>query len=427
MNPTNRIPPISAPILDHLKLAATAALPLMQRVRRHMHSKPELSMREFETTLFLAKTLSELGLSPQPTERGVGLVFDWTSRDSEQNIPRVGLRADIDALPIQSVLDAEYASQVDGVMHACGHDAHSAVLIGAVVTLLQIQQEGLLEEPVAIRGILQPAEETSEGALYMIEQGAVEGICAALAVHVDPHLPTGNVASRIGAFTAGCDELEINFRGRSGHSARPYEAIDALAAANSWIQQAYARTSRVHDCRDPAIFSIGTFHSGVAPNVVAESARLTGTLRTISDHSRKEVFDALNAVSTSVEAAHACQVSMQVTSHTPSLHNHAEVTRAAMRVAKQLFGDSAVGEIAMPSMGAEDFAFYCRHIPCCMFRLGTAGPPEARGNSYASHLHAPDFDIDEHGLVVGAQLLAASAIQLSELASSDNWNPMDFN
>ena len=404
-------PKTNSEVHQAIDAVGASLLPVMRKIRRQMHAHPELSMQELETTRFLREKLESLGFQTKTTPQAVGLTFDWETAPGAAR--RIGLRADIDALPIQTASTADYASQVAGVMHACGHDAHSAMMIGAACILKSLHEQDLFDEPIAIRSILQPAEETSAGAPYMLENGAADDLAAALALHVDPNLPSGFVASRCGPFTAGCDTIEVIVRGRSGHSARPYQAIDALHAASSWLQLAYARLPRIHDCREPSVFTLGTFNAGVASNVVADTAKLTGTLRTVSDSVRLQLLDALNSVSTSIEAGHGCRIDFKVSEFTPSLHNDARITEAAMRAARQLLGDGAVETIPLPSMGAEDFAFFCRKIPCCMFRLGTAGQRHAASSDYSSPLHSPDFDIDEDALVVGAKLLAACAIELS--------------
>ncbi|MCR9294070.1 MAG: amidohydrolase [bacterium] len=401
---------LDATTLQAIRAAATDCFPLMQRVRHHMHQRPELSMQEFATTEFLKTQVEELGIVATPTSRQLGLICNWESSQNAADVPRVGLRADIDALPIQSQLDAPYASTIQGVMHACGHDAHSSVVLGATAILMQLARRDELPVPVGLRVIFQPAEETSHGAPYMIEEGAIQGLEAVLAVHVDPNLPVGHVASRPGPFTAGCDAFEAVFTGRSGHSARPYQARDALAAASSWMQQVYERNGRVHDCRDPAVVSIGTFQAGVAPNVIADSATLTGTVRAVSELTRKDVFDVVHRIGQAVAVVHGCEFDLREIGYTPSLQNDELLTELEMSIARQLLGDSFVGEIDRPSMGAEDFAFFSEHLPCCMFRLGSSGLPDHGVRAHSSPLHAPDFDIDERSLAVGAQLLAATVI-----------------
>jgi len=409
----------SESLLSGIREAAERVLPLMKRIRRHLHTNPELSMQELETTRYLKRQLDDLGFASRGTEPNVGLLFDWDSDPKTLPQSRIGLRADIDALPISTTSEASYASRKPGIMHACGHDAHSAILIGAVSILRELFDDGLLSRPISIRGILQPAEETSEGAAFMIRQGAAEDLRALFAVHVDPNLHIGQVASRAGAFTAGCDTIEVTVRGRPGHSARPYQAADAIAAASNWLQQAYAKVPRVHDCREPSVFNIGQFDSGVAPNVVADRAVLTGTIRTVSERVRQLILNALHSLGTAIEASHSCQVSLDIRTHTPVLQNDETITTQAMSAARQLLGPAAVGEIPLPSMGAEDFAFFSREVPCCMFRVGTAGTPQASYQKHCSPLHSSDFDIEEDSLAVGAQLLASFVIQAAHSESNN--------
>ena len=372
-------------------------------------------MQECNTTRYIFAQLAELGFVAKGTEKQLGLTVDWDSHPGQPAAQRIGIRADIDALPIQTQLTADYASGVPNVMHACGHDVHTTVAIGAMTILKRLRDEGVLTQPISIRGIWQPAEETSQGGPYMIEQGALEGVEAAVAVHVDPNLPVGQVSSRVGAFTAGCDMFELTFKGRSGHSARPYQAVDAIAAASSWIQQAYALVPRVYDCRDAAVISVGSFNAGVAANIVSDNAKLTGTIRTVSEPTRQAIFETLNDLGQAIENAHGCHVELKVIGYTPSLHNDEVVTLKAMDAARKLLGNDSVGVIPLPSMGAEDFAFFGQKVPCCMFRLGTSGLPKDGEREHSTPLHSPQFDIDERGLAIGAQLLASAALELSNI------------
>ena len=411
---------LDEPLLSEIRSIGTELFPRMQTIRRQMHAHPELSMREIETTKYLEEQLRQVGFEPRVTIRNVGLTCDWESENASDETPRVGIRADIDALPIQTCSSVAYVSQVPGAMHACGHDAHSAIAAGASMILRRLDEQGDLPVPVAIRIILQPAEETSEGGCFMIEQGAIDGLTAALALHVDPNVPVGKVASRQGVFTAGCDAFEAKFVGRSGHSARPYQAVDALAAASSWMQQVYQRYARVHDCRDPSVVSIGSFNAGVAPNVVADKASLTGTVRTVSEHTKNEVFKTIHDIGKAVEAVHKCRFELHELVHTPSLNNDPELTQLEMKVARRMLGKESVAEIELPSMGAEDFAFFSQLLPCCMFRLGTSGLPDQGIRAHSSPLHSPDFDIDERALAIGAQLLAATTICIcQEMVSTE--------
>lgn len=392
---------------EELARAASLMQPEIVAVRRHLHEHPELSMREFETTRYLADRVAELGLSPRVTRQGIGLVCDWQSAEENQQIWRVGLRGDIDALPIPTTSTAMYASRHSGVMHACGHDAHASMVWGALALLTKLQQADALPWPVAARAIFQPAEETSEGGTLMIESGALEGLGCVLALHVDPTLRVGKVAARPGPFTAACDTFDVEIAGRSGHSARPHLCADAIAAAASWISEMYGRVPRIHDCRDPAVVSVGTVHAGEAPNIVAGHANLSGTIRSFSESARAAIMQEMRNVAEATEKTFGCRVSVNFSAYTPSLHNDERLNRKMVQAASKLRDIDEVGHIELPSMGAEDFSFFAQQKPACMMRLGIAG---SAGSCHA--LHTPAFDIDERALGIGAQLLAASTIDL---------------
>lgn len=395
--------------MTELARAARAITPALVQIRRHLHTHPELSMHEFATTRFLAEQVEALGLETNVTQHRIGLTSDWSSQHAEPAKRRIGLRGDIDALPIPSTSAGDYASRSAGIMHACGHDAHAAMVWGALAILQNLDQQRALPWPVSVRAIFQPAEETSEGGPLMIAAGALDNIDSVLALHVDPTLAVGKVAGRPGPFTAACDSFEVEFTGRSGHSARPHLCIDAIAAAASWISEMYARVPRVHDCRDPAVVSVGTLHAGSAPNIVAGSAQLSGTIRTFSESARAAIMQEMRNVAAATEQTFGCEVEVAFSAYTPSVHNDPELHRSMLGTARQLGDVEQVNHIELPSMGAEDFAFFAQHRPVCMMRLGIAGP------TLGSHaLHTSAFDIDERALAIGAQLLAATAIELCQ-------------
>lgn len=383
----------------------------MVAVRRHLHAHPELSMQEFATTAYLAECVESLGIAAVINEQLIGLTTDWQSRQTETSPQRIGLRGDIDALPIATTCSDQYASCCEGVMHACGHDAHASMVWGALAILHELDQRGALPWPVAIRAIFQPAEETSEGGPLMIAAGALQGLSGVLALHVDPTLAVGKVAGRPGPFTAACDCFEVEFTGRAGHSARPHLCIDAIAAAASWIGEMYARVPRIHDCRDPAVVSVGTIHGGSAANIVAGQTNLSGTIRTFSESARAAIMQEIRNVAEATEKTFGCQVEVKFSSYTPSVYNDPELYRTMFETAQSLPLIEQVETIELPSMGAEDFAFFAQHKPVCMMRLGIAGP--LRG---AHALHTAAFDIDESALAIGAGLLAATAVELSSAA-----------
>lgn len=398
---------------SELGQVAARLAPGIVSVRRHLHSHPELSMREVTTTAFLAERVESLGIVARVTEHGIGLTGDWRSQHPTPSPHRIGLRGDIDALPIATVGTDVYASRHEGVMHACGHDAHAAMVWGALAILHELDRLDALPNPVAVRAIFQPAEETSQGGPLMIAAGALQGLASILALHVDPTLNVGSVAGRPGPLTAACDSFDVEVVGRAGHSARPHLCSDAIAAAASWVGELYARVPRVHDCRDPAVVSVGTFHGGVAPNIVAGHASLSGTLRTFSESSRAAIMQEMQNLAVATTQSTGCQVNINFSAYTPSVYNDPELHRIMLQTARALPSIEQAELLDLPSMGAEDFAFFAQHKPVCMMRLGIAGP------LLGGHaLHTAAFDIDERSLPIGAGLLAATAIELCGTAES---------
>ncbi len=392
---------------SELGQVAARLAPGIVSVRRHLHAHPELSMREFTTTTYLAERVESLGNATRVTEHGIGLTSDWQSQHDSSSPIRVGLRGDIDALPIATLGTDIYASRHTGVMHACGHDAHAAMVWGALAILHELDRREALPNPVAVRAIFQPAEETSQGGPLMIAAGALQGLASILALHVDPTLSVGRVAGRSGPFTAACDSFDVEVIGRAGHSARPHLCSDAIAAAASWVCEMYARVPRVHDCRDPAVVSVGTFQAGSAPNIVSGQASLSGTMRTFSESSRAAIMQEMHNLAAATAKSFGCQVKLSFSAYTPSVHNDAEVHRTMLQTARSLPSIEQADILELPSMGAEDFSFFGQHKPVCMMRLGIAGPVLG-GHA----LHTAAFDIDERALPIGAGLLAATAIEL---------------
>ena len=321
---------------------------------------------------------------------------------------RVLIRGNIDALPISSELSTDYQSQVTGVMHACGHDAHAAMTWGALAIFKALAEAKYLTSDVAIRAVFQPAEETSTGGLHMIEAGATDGIDSAIALHVDPSRSVGTVGVRYGSFTAGCDSFIVEFQGQPGHSARPHLTGDTIAVAVSWVSEVYQRVSRCSDPREPLVVNVGRFHSGTAENVVPSSASLAGTLRSTSLAGREIGKHTMRRVTEAIQQAYDVRVSLEFPRHTLSLINDSIVSESLRIAACEQVGRTNVQLIDQPSMGAEDFAFIAEQVPSAMFRLGIAGPTIG-----SSPLHTPTFDIDEEALPIGAAILTSAAIRLS--------------
>jgi len=381
---------------DRLEAVIETSMPEMVRLRRHLHAYPEPSGEEFETTRFLIQTLTEAGFHPQPLPESRGVIVTVAEHP---DAPMIALRADIDALRIQESGTASYRSQRPGVMHACGHDAHTAAVYGALLALREVRD--LLPRPVNWRVIFQPAEETSEGAVQMIQAGALDGVAAILSLHMDPSRAVGRVGVRFGALTAACDALEIHISGRGGHAARPHESLDPIAAAAQLISSIYLFLPRARDSHEPVIVTIGEVSAGHNPNVIPESATLRGTIRSLAEGERARTKDHIRQLARGIAEASGTKIEVTFTPGPGSVVNDSTLTELLRNAAGDVLGATAVDVIQRASMGGEDFAFYLNQVPGAMFRLGCA-PLGVPGAS----LHSPCFDLDERSLAIGASVLA---------------------
>jgi amidohydrolase len=370
------------------------------RVRRHMHRHPEPSGEERETTRFLAAELRAADFQVRLGPGDRGLLVDAGAGDAT-----IGLRADIDALRIQDTKSVEYRSCHPGLMHACGHDAHSAVVLGALLALRELERAGRAPWPFRYRGIFQPAEETGTGALEMIEFGALQGLDGILSIHADPSRAVGQIGLRDGAFTAACDSLTITLTGRGGHAARPHESLDPIAAAAQLISSIYLFIPRGADSQDAVVVTIGEVKAGDNPNVIPEQAVLRGTIRTLDERVRARTRDHIRQLARGIAEASGVRVEVDLTAGSPSVQNSPAHNRLLHRACRVGVPVAEVAPIPRPSMGGEDFAFYQAHVPGAMLRLGIVGPSVG-----GSALHTPNFDLDERALAIGAKILARSAV-----------------
>lgn len=376
------------------------------RIRRHLHQHPELSGNEHETTAYIANVLRTAGLDPKigPAQRGV-----IVEERADRSMPKIALRADIDALPIAETRECAYRSTQPGVMHACGHDGHTATVLGAILALAKLRDAGELPCPVRWRGLFQPAEETLLGAKEMTAAGALDGVGAILSMHMDPSRPVGTIGVRNGAFTANCDTLKIDITGRGGHGARPHQTIDPIAVAAQLITALYAQLPRLVDSQDAIVISFGQVVAGEAANVIPDRALLRGTLRTLDPEVRRQAKAEIERVSRATAEGMRAKIDLEWYSGIGAVVNDAVMTDLLREAGAQVVGQDHVREIARASMGSEDFASYLEKVPGSMFRLGCASP--AVGNS---GLHTPTFDLDEQALVIGAKILARGAILWSQ-------------
>ena len=394
--------------MSHIQRARLLSQELSD-IRRDFHRHPELSFQEVRTAEVVAGMLEDLGFR---TRRGVGItgvVGDLENGDG----PVVALRADMDALPIQEVGDHDYLSSVPGVMHACGHDAHMAGLLGAARLAAQDRAEGTLP-PGTLRLLFQPAEERADeegksGAARMVEDGAMEGVSAVAGLHVGGHLPAGKVFVKEGAIMAGCDDLRVLVRGRSAHAALPHEGVDALVLAAQGIVGVQQVVSRQLSPMENGVVTFGQIRGGVAPNVVPEEVQLDGTLRYFDPEVRERLHRGIQGAFKGLEAVGGT-VQVDIRKGYPPVINHPEITRIAREVAVETVGEADVWE-AEPMMGAEDFAILAREAPGTFLWVGAA-LPDAREH------HHPRFDIDESVLPIMAALLARMAVVLMERSRS---------
>ena len=372
--------------------------PRLIEFRRHLHRHPELSLREVATTAYVAGILDSEGISYRFGSGNRGLMVDLGEPDEGK---RIALRGDCDALPIQEENEFPHASIHPGVMHACGHDAHTAMLLGAMIA---VHRAG---SPVAVRGIFQPAEEAGDGAMGMIADGALDGISSILALHVDPALPVGRAAAVAGQQSASCEDFKITIIGRGGHAARPHLTVDPVAVAAALITQIYQAVPRHIDSRKPVVVSICQVHAGHATNVIPDTAELGGTIRSLDNESAAEAAEKVVRVCRGVAESFGAKIVPVFERRIPGVVNDPQVALACAAAAIELFGSGAVLTDGPASLGAEDFADYQQLVPGCMMRLGVQYDDRA-----ITPLHTPTFDIDERALILGSRLLLRSLLKL---------------
>jgi len=376
----------------------------LSATRRHLHSHPEPSREEYRTAEYLAGRLDAAGVPGRliPSRRGV-----IAGPDSGGHGSRIAFRADIDALRIHDLKDAPYRSTCEGVMHACGHDAHATMALGAALALWRCRDA--LPWPVPWRVLFQPAEETGEGAHEMVAAGAVAGVRALVALHVDPDLHVGKVGQRAGVMTAICQDLRVTVRGVGGHAARPHQSTDPIAVAAQYIGAVYQSVPRSVDAREAAVVTFGVVRGGSSPNVIPEKVELQGTVRTLSASAAVRVEERLRQIARGLAEASGAEIDLRLEHGVDAVINDPAVTTVCARAAAEVVGPGQVVPIPLPSLGGEDFAGYLAHTPGCLMRLGVASDDRPR-----HLLHSPHFDIDERALAVGAKVLAHSVVLLAE-------------
>ena len=372
----------------------------LSEFRRYIHQHPELSGQEFETSAYLSRQLAAAGVQHSLGADGRGIITEIIP-GAEPDAPVIAIRADIDALPINEESDTPYRSKKPGVMHACGHDAHSAILLGTTLALHRMEPL-----PVGWRCIFQPSEEIGRGAREMVTHGALKGVNSILALHVDPNLPVGRVGATPGPRTAYCQDFVIEVCGRGGHAARPHATIDPIAAAAHLITLIYQAVPRQIDARNPAVCSIGLVNGGYAANVIPDLVTMKGTIRTLQPAVAADVRALIERLCSGTAQAFKVKISPSFEDLLPGLVNDPWITTHFADCARRFLGPGKVSTSDRPSMGAEDFADYLPLVPGCMAALGVRN----RGRKITP-LHTATFDVDERALLVGARLLARVLLQ----------------
>ena len=391
-------------IKDIIKKKAASISDLLVEQRRHLHMYPELSFQEEKTSAYVVDQLKGLDLELSTGWAGYGVVVDIAGEKAGDKV--VILRADMDALPILEANDADYVSRNEGVMHACGHDVHTTVLLGAVRILHSLRSEF----GGRIRCLFQPGEEKLPGgASIMIKEGVLKDLNASaiFGLHVHPPLEAGKVGVKGGLYMASADEIYIEVRGKGGHAAVPHKTVDPILISAEIITALQSVVSRKADPAIPSVLSIGKINSdGGATNIIPNVVRMEGTFRTMDEEWRKKAHIEISQIVEQIASSHGGDAEVQIKVGYPCLVNNEDlVEKAKLWMGDYLEADNVVD---LPlRLSAEDFAYYSHHVPSCFYRLGTGNV--ARGIVHS--VHTDRFDIDESALPVGAGMMAWLAIQ----------------
>ncbi len=370
------------------------------RFRRHLHRNPELSNSETETQAYIRDELAEIGLTNIREVAGTGIVVDVVGTAGPSN-RKIAIRADIDALPIAEETGLDFSSAKPGVMHACGHDAHTAMVLSAAAKLHQ-EREGFRG---TVRLIFQPAEEAEPlGGRRIIEAGLLEDVDAAVGIHVDPYLEVGKIAVAPGSYTLACDIFDIEVKGSSAHAAKPHEGIDAIAIGCAIVAELQKIVSRETDALASLIISVTGFSGGGAYNIIADRIHMKGTVRSSSGDVRSHAHARIREITEGVARLHGGAAAIRFVTGEPPVTNDAEMVELIERSAREIIGEGNVQRLGGWS-AADDFGFYSEIRPAVYFRLGVRN--EAKGAAYP--LHHPKFQIDEDALPIGVSTLVLAA------------------
>jgi len=402
-------PSASAPAIGGLLDAAEALQPEVVAIRRRIHRRPEIGLDLPATQAVVLEELAKIGLEGR---RGTALSSVVAVISGGRPGPTILLRADMDALPVHEDTGLDFGSEIDGAMHACGHDTHVAMLLGAA----RLLQERRAELPGTVILMFQPGEEGYAGARTMIEEGLLDAAAGggvrptgALAIHIGTRYPTGEIHLRPGPQMAATDVIRITVRGRGGHASAPHDAVDPIVIAAEIVLALQAMVTRRIDVFDPAVVTIAQITAGTTNNIIPETAFLFGTIRSVSEETRENVRAGVRRVAEGIAAAHGATAEVDLEAGYPVTINDPPFTAFVMDTARSLIGDDRVAEMPAPTMGAEDFSYVLQDVPGAMAFLGAR--PAGQDPATAPQNHSNVVVFEESAMPVGVALYAAVAIR----------------
>lgn len=400
---------VSSALLTEIRALIAKELPSLTALRHDLHAHPELAFNENRTSKVVQKELAALGLAFKAGMAKTGVVAFLPST-SGNNASSVGLRADMDALPIEEAMGKPYSSTCPGVMHACGHDGHTTMLVGAARVL-----KALSHRPNAVSFVFQPAEENGGGGHVLCQEGVLKGqagggigapIRCMFGQHGWPSLDVGTVWTKPGAVLANTDDFYITVKGVQAHGAYPHQGRDTIVCGSAIVTALQTIASRNVGPLDSVVVTVGEFHAGTATNIIPQEAKLVGTVRTLSAATKAIAKERLFALVEYTAKAHGCEAEINWVDGYPATINDAALTERFMTLARNAVGSERVGLLPEPSMGGEDFAFYGQEVPACFFMLGL----KPSGADRFPSLHQPDFDFNDNALALGIEMMVLAAV-----------------
>jgi amidohydrolase len=372
-------------------------------LRRDIHAHPEIGNHEYRTTQLIVDTLAEAGLTAKVLDIGTGAVCDLLPDDYDPASGMVGLRADIDGLPIHDGKNVDYRSKFDGCCHACGHDVHTTVVLGVGMILARLREAGQLQR--GVRLIFQPAEELSPGgAVDAIAGGAIDGLSEVYALHCDPRTDAGQLALKTGPITSAVDKVLVTVKGPGGHTSRPQLSGDLIGALGAVATSAQLVLSRRVDPRSGVSLMWGKIAAGSVANAIPGIGTIEGTLRALDERGWRTAQELIGELVTQIVSPFGVEVDVDITAGVPPAVNHALGVEHYSRAVRTMLGSSAL-TVTEQSLGGEDFAWMLKQVPGAMARLGVRPP----GQAVAADIHQPTFDVDERCIAVGVKVLSELA------------------